>query len=123
MKAKGLLLVVVLAAAIIYVAWFANPGKKSALETVVEKGLQAEVDLTNVNLQTLRGFIVSYIAGEGTTPKSLQDVRSTGLLVAGATDAWGHSIRYERVSDSSFRLISAGRDGRFATRDDIVLEY
>jgi hypothetical protein len=38
-------------------------------------------------------------------------------------DGWGKSIRYERLSDSSFRLISAGKDKTFDTEDDIVLDY
>jgi len=40
-----------------------------------------------------------------------------------AVDAWGREIRYEKLSDSSFRLTSAGPDGQYETGDDIVKEY
>jgi hypothetical protein len=123
MRTKGLLLVVLLASVIVYWLLFAKAGKKTYLETVVDRGLQAQVDLTNVNLQSLQRIVAGFVSGEGRTPRSLQEVRNAGLLIAGSVDGWGHPIRYERVSDSTFRLISAGKDGRFATNDDIVLEY
>jgi hypothetical protein len=74
-------------------------------------------------MQSLEKIILSYIAGEGQAPKSLQDLRNSSLLVGGTMDGWGKSIKYERLSDSSFRLISAGKDKTFDTEDDIVLDY
>ena len=90
---------------------------------VVDRGLQAQAELTKVNMQSLQKIVLTYIANEGQTPKTLQDLRTAGLLMAGAVDAWGKSVRYERISDSSFRLTSTGKDGLLATADDIVLEY
>ena len=123
MRGKGLLAVLILVPALIYLLWFTKTGKKTNLEKVVDRGLQAQVELTRVNLQTLQKIVLTYIANEGQTPKTLQDLRTSGLLIGGAADAWGKPIKYERVSDSSFLLTSAGKDGLFATRDDIVLEY
>jgi hypothetical protein len=37
-------------------------------------------------------------------------------------DAWGRPIGYEVIADATFRLVSAGADGRRGTADDIVLE-
>jgi hypothetical protein len=41
----------------------------------------------------------------------------------GLLDAWGRAIQYEKISDSAFRLKSAGPDGEFGTADDIVKEF
>jgi hypothetical protein len=123
MKAKGLLVVFILAIGITYLLWFAKTGEKTQLETKVDQYSQAKADLTKTNMQALQKIVISYIASEGQTPQSLQDLQNSKLLVGGAIDAWGKSIKYERLSDSSFRLISAGKDNIFGTRDDIVLEY
>jgi hypothetical protein len=123
MKARGLLIVLVLAVAIVYLIWFSKSGEKTHLERQVDRFVQAKEDLTRVNMQSLQKIILSYIAGEGQTPKSLQDLRNFNLLVGGTMDGWGKSIKYERLSDSSFRLISAGKDKTFDTEDDIVLDY
>jgi hypothetical protein len=123
MKARGLLIVLVLAVAIVYLIWFSKSGEKTHLEQQVDRFVQAKEDLTRVNMQSLQKIILSYIAGEGQPPKSLQDLRNSSLIVGGTMDGWGKSIKYERLSDSSFRLISAGKDKTFDTEDDIVLDY
>jgi len=122
MKARGLLIVLVLAVAIVYLIWFTKSGDKTHLEQPVDRFVQAKGDLTRVNMQTLQKIIASYIASEGQPPKSLQELRTAGLLMGNILDGWGKSIRYERLSDSSFRLISAGKDKTFDTEDDIVLD-
>jgi hypothetical protein len=123
MKARGLLIVLILAVAIVYLIWFSKSGEKTHLERQVDRFVQAKEDLTRVNMQSLEKIILSYIAGEGQAPKSLQDLRNSSLLVGGTMDGWGKSIKYERLSDSSFRLISAGKDKTFDTEDDIVRDY
>jgi len=123
MKARGLLVVLILAVAIVYLIWFSKSGEKTHLEQQVDRFEQAKEDLTRVNMQSLQKIVLSYIASEGQAPKSIQDLRTANLLVAGLADGWGKAIRYERLSDSSFRLVSAGKDKAFDTQDDIVLEY
>jgi hypothetical protein len=123
MKARGLLIVLILAVAIVYLIWFSKSGEKTHLEQQVDRFVQAKEDLTRVNMQTLQKVIQSYIASEGQTPKSLQELRTANLLMGNILDGWGKSIKYERLSDSSFRLISAGNDKTFDTEDDIVLDY
>jgi len=123
MKARGLFVVFILSAGIVYLLWFTRTAGKTLLETKVDQNVQAHADLTKINMQALQKIVISYMASEGQTPKSLQDLRDSGLLGGGSIDAWGKSIQYERLSDSSFRLISAGKDGIFSTQDDIVLEY
>jgi hypothetical protein len=41
----------------------------------------------------------------------------------GLLDAWGTAVKYERLSDTGFRLRSAGPDRVFDTADDIVKDY
>lgn len=123
MKARGLLIVLILAVAIVYLLWFSKSGEKTHLEQRVDRFVQAKEDLTRVNMQTLQKIIESYVASEGQTPKSLQELRTANLLMGNILDGWGKSIKYERLSDSSFRLISAGKDKSFDTEDDIVLDY
>ena len=37
-------------------------------------------------------------------------------------DGWGNPIVYEVISNTAFRLVSRGADGRIGTSDDIVVE-
>jgi hypothetical protein len=41
-------------------------------------------------------------------------------LIAGAKDAWGRALRYERYGRDDFEVRSAGPDGRFDTPDDVT---
>ncbi len=123
MKARGLLVALILAVAIVYLIWFTKSGEKTHLEETVDRFVQAKEDLTRVNIQSLQKIILSYIATEGQTPKSLQDLRRANLMMGNVLDGWGKTIKYERLSDSSFRLISAGNDKTFDTEDDIIVEY
>ena len=123
MKGRGMLVVLVLAVAIVYLIWFSKSGDKTRLEQQVDRFEQAKEELTKVNMQTLQKIIQSYIASEGQTPKNLQELRTANLLMGNILDSWGKPFRYERLSDSSFRLVSAGKDKVFDTQDDIVMEY
>jgi hypothetical protein len=123
MKARGFLIVLILAVAIVYLIWFSKSGDKTHLEQQVDRFEQAKEELTKVNMQTLQKIIQSYIASEGQTPKNLQELRTANLLMGNMLDAWGKPFKYERLSDSSFRLVSAGKDKAFDTPDDIVQEY
>jgi len=123
MKARGLLIVLILAVAIVYLIWFSKSGDKTNLEQQVDRFERAKEDLTRVNMQTLQKIIQSYIASEGQPPKNLQELRTANLLMGNMLDGWGKPFKYERLSDSSFRLVSAGKDKVFDTEDDIVMEY
>lgn len=71
-----------------------------------------------------RGLLVVLLAavGEG-LPESLEDLRKLHRAAAALQDAWGKRFRYERLSESAFRLTSAGPDGEFGTGDDVVKDY
>jgi len=124
MKIRGLLIVLVLAMVIVYFIFFAKvAGDKGGLEIQVDKYLQSKIKLTGVNLEALSREVLSYATeGEG-LPESLEALRRFHPTAAAPPDAWGRRIRYERLSDSSFRLRSAGPDGVFDTEDDISKDF
>jgi hypothetical protein len=124
MKIKGMLIVVVMAMAVVYFIYFGKAvDNKGGLQIMVDKYLQTKINLTTVNLESLSREVFSHAAeGEG-LPESLEALRQFHPVAAVLPDAWGRRIRYERLSDSSFRLRSAGPDGAFETEDDIVKDF
>lgn len=122
MKTRGLLLALLVATAVVAVILSVKVGDKTPIEADVDRLLQAEADLTRANIQTLGRIISSYLATEGRLPASLQEVRAAGLMTAGAQDAWGREILYERRTEDAFRLTSTGRDGKLGTPNDIVVD-
>jgi len=124
MKIRGLLIVVILAMGVVYFIFFAKVADdKGGLEIQVDKYLQTKVNLTRANLEALSREVLSYASeGEG-LPESLEALRRFHPTAAALPDAWGRRIRYERLSDSSFRLRSAGPDGAFETGDDVFKDF
>lgn len=124
MKLRGLMIGLLLALVIVYFVLFTKVGKdeKGGLETMVDQYLEAKIDLTNVNLETLARLIQAY-AAEGGLPESLEALRRSQPAAASVADAWGRKVRYERTSDTGFRLRSAGPDGAFDTGDDLVKDF
>jgi hypothetical protein len=125
MKLRGMLVGILLALVAAYAIFFVKTGKggKAGLEIMVDKYLESKITLTEANLNALSREILAFAAeGEG-LPGSLADLPRFRPTAAATPDAWGRSIRYERLSDSSFRLRSAGPDGAFDTADDIVKDF
>jgi hypothetical protein len=124
MKVRGLLVVMVLAMAVVYLIFFAKlTGDKGALEIQVDKYLETKIKLTRVNLEALSREVLTFASeGEG-LPESLDALRRFHPTAATLPDAWGRRIRYEKLSDDAFRLRSAGPDGAFDTADDVVKDF
>jgi hypothetical protein len=124
MKMRGLVLGVLLALAAVYFIFFTKVAdNKGGLTIMVDKYLESKIKLTEVNLESLSREVLSY-AGEGEgLPETLEALRRFHPTAAALPDAWGRKIRYERLSDSTFRLRSAGPDGVFETGDDIVKDF
>ncbi len=124
MKTRGLLVVLLAAVVIVFVLFFAKVADdKGGLEVQVDKYLESKVKLTEVNLAGLAREVLAFAAGSEGLPERLEDLRRSHPAAAALRDAWGRAFRYERLSDSSFRLASAGPDGDFGTDDDIVKDY
>ena len=123
MKIRGFLAVLLLVVVVAYFVYFARSGGKSNLRTEVDQFLRTKIELTKANLATLGSVIAGFVGSEGRTPADLTDLRRLQPVTTGLVDAWGREIKYERISDSDFRLTSAGPDGAFGTADDIRREY
>jgi len=123
MKIRGFLAIFILVLAIVLYLWIAKGGKKAQVIEKVEAYDETNIKLTKMNMATLEKAIDFFIASEGRTPKSLGELQVFRAQAYGKLDAWGTSMKYERLSDMNFRLISAGKDRIFDTQDDIVLDY
>jgi hypothetical protein len=125
MKIRGLLVIVLLTAVVVYFIYFAKVGNdKGGLQTEIDQYAKTKIRLTQVNLEGLAREILAYAAGDRGLPEDLKQLqRGRPALGMGLLDAWGKAVKYDRLSDSSFRLTSAGPDGVFDTADDIVKDY
>jgi hypothetical protein len=124
LKGKGLLAILLLVVAIIYFVYFLKKEKAAPIEEDISHFNQTRAELTAANLESISRAILGWMAeGNGQVPESLKDLRGTRSYGLSLTDGWGREIVYEKISDSDFRLRSAGADGRFNTEDDIVREY
>jgi len=123
MKFRGFLAVLLLAMVIIYFVLFMKTGEKTNLQGQVERFGRTKADLTEVNMDQLAKAVIADMAVRGKPPASLKSLERSNPMAAAAFDGWGRTFRYERLSDESFRLVSAGSDGAFGTADDISKEY
>lgn len=124
MKIKGLLIGVALALVAAYAIFFTKAdGDKGGLEIMVDAYLESKIELTRANLESLSREVLAFASdGEG-LPDSLGALRRFHPTAAALADGWGRAYRYEKLSDDSFRLESAGPDGAFGTGDDIVKDF
>ncbi len=124
MKVRGLVIGIVLALVAAYFIFFTKvTDDKGGLEIMVDKYAESKVKLTGTNLEALSREVLTFASeGEG-LPDSLQALRRFHPTAGSLPDAWGRAIRYERLSDDSFRLTSAGPDGAFGTADDISKDF
>ena len=124
MKIRGLLIGIVLALVAAYFIFFTKvTDDKGGLEIMVDKYAESKVKLTGTNLEALSREVLTFASeGEG-LPDSLQALRRFHPTAGSLPDAWGRTIRYEKLADDSFRLTSAGPDGAFGTADDISKDY
>ncbi len=122
MKWRGFLAIILISTAVIYLLWMLKAGKDKVVEDV-EMFSQTHIELTKANMSSLANMIQSFSLQTGRTPDSLQEFQKFYRMPVSSQDAWGTSIRYERISDDKFRLISAGPDKTFTTTDDISLDF
>lgn len=124
MKIRGLVLGVLLAAVAAYFIFFTKVAdRKGGLEIMVDKYGEAKVDLAGADLESLGRVILEYASGGEGLPASLEALRSFNPAASVRADPWGRRLRYEKLSEDSFRLTSAGPDGVFGTADDVVKAF
>jgi hypothetical protein len=122
MKVRGALVILLLAMVVVYFLYFAKAGKKSYIEGAVDANDRMRAELTQVNMGTLQKAIDYYIASEGEAPADLKTLFAARLFSGDPSDGWGTPIKYEKLSDSTYRLTAAGKDRTFGTDDDVALE-
>ncbi len=123
MRIKGFLAVLVLIAVGAYFIMTIKSKQVEGIEGQVDAFLSVKTDLTKTNMAALQRAVNIYIAQVGKNPETLQDLRRMQPMAAAQVDGWGKIIRYEMITEDRFRLTSAGPDGVFRTRDDIVMDY
>lgn len=123
MRVKGFLAILLLVILVVFFLYIVKTGKHEQLPGQIEAFEGMKDKLTRANLKTLEKEITSYMAQSGESPRVLSDLDRFHLISAARVDAWGKAIKYERMSEERFRLISAGKDKLFKTEDDIILEY
>ena len=123
MRIKGFLAILLLVMVVVFFLYIVKTGKQEQLPGQIEAFSSMKDKLTRTNLKTLEKEITSYIVQTGETPEILNDLDRFHLISAARVDAWGKAIKYERLSEERFRLISAGKDKLFKTEDDIIVEY
>jgi hypothetical protein len=122
MKMKGFLVLFLLVVIVVFFLFVAKRGGKSRLKEQVDAFAEVKEKTTRTNLTSLEKAIDLFIAQKGEVPKDLREMQTFSRSVYIDTDSWGNKIRYERISDSSYRLTSAGKDKTFDTDDDIVVK-
>jgi hypothetical protein len=123
MKLKGFLAILILVAAVVVILKQIKPVRDEGLMKKIQTVDTAKEQATRMNLKALQREIVDYILTHGRAPENLKQLPQTAMLMIKNVDEWGTQVRYKRISDDSFHLISAGNDREFDTSDDIVLEY
>ena len=123
MKLRGFLVIIILGAAIYLVLHYVESGADSDLPEKIQSINRVGDTTTEMNMKTLQREIVSFMTEFGDTPQNLERIHMTKPWLKGMADAWGTPFDYRRVDDSRFILRSAGKDMKFDTADDIVLEY
>lgn len=111
----------VLVAAFIFLLWIVKSGGEEKVVGDVKAFSKTKIKLTKVNMSSLERLIISFIAQQGRAPKSLKELQSLHVPITAKFDAWGNEIKYERLSNDEFRLVSAGKDKAFGTSDDIIV--
>ena len=124
MKHKGPIIGLLLALVAGYFIFFTKvDDNKGGIEIMVDKYLESKIKLTEAGLEGLSREVLTYAAeGEG-LPETLDALRRFHPTAGALPDAWGTKVRYEKLSDSSFRLRSAGPDRVFDNADDIVKDF
>jgi hypothetical protein len=124
MKHKGPIIGLLLALVAGYFIFFTKvDGDKGGIEIMVDKYLESKIKLTEAGLEALSREVLTYASEGDGLPETLDALRRFHPTAGALPDAWGTKIRYEKLSDSSFRLRSAGPDRVFDNADDIVKDF
>ena len=122
MKIKGFLVIFLLVVITVFFLYVVKRGGKPQIQQQVDAFAEVKEKTTRTNLSSLEKAIDIFIAQNGRVPLDLKEIQTFSRSVYVDMDSWGNKIKYERISDSSYRLISAGKDKVFQTADDIIVK-
>ena len=122
MKIRGALVIVILAMAVVYFLFFGRAGKKGYIEATMDANTRLRTGLTETNMNSMEQALALFSANEGRLPQNLKELFAARLFSGDPSDGWGTPLKYERLSDENYRLISAGPDRTLDTEDDIIVE-
>ena len=121
MKIKGFLVIFLLVVILVFFLYVMKRDGKSRLKGQVDAFAEVKEKTTRTNLSSLEKAIDIFVAQNGRIPNDLKEIQIFSRSGYADTDSWGNKIKYEKISDTNFRLISAGKDKTFNTDDDIVI--
>jgi len=123
MKIRGFVITLIVVLGVVFLIFYLRVGdEQSVAETYVGKAVEAQIRITGSALDALAREIVSASVESG-LPREIGEMRRLRPQFAVPMDAWGTEVKYEVVSETGFRLTSAGPDRAFGTADDISKEY
>ena len=122
MRMRGFFVLLFMAGLIYFALWMLKGGKDKVVREINRLD-RTQVQLTKANMTSLQKAIVSFTIQRGRTPNNLKELRLVVVSPFGYSDAWGTPMKYKKLSEDKFRLISASADKTFDTSDDIVVDY
>jgi hypothetical protein len=104
----------------------------TAIPGAIERGRAKRVSATRALMYELHAqALQKYYREHGTYPQELADLARVNAATAPQSDYWERSFAYNPVgviasrgniiSLSNYKLVSAGPDGKFGTKDDITM--
>ena len=95
-------------------------------ENAVQEGLNPATPIRkafSVSLDVVAQQIIQYDSANGQVPQGdgVFVLQQAGMRTAPTSDPWGNEVKYSGEG-SHFTLSSAGPDGKWGTKDDIVIK-
>jgi hypothetical protein len=122
MKFRGLTLVLLIGAALVFFLYVMKTEDKENIKEQVGMFSSAKTKLTRSNMEQAKKMIIAFVSVNGRLPDNLNQMKNMNPMFTGGFDAWGNVVQYEKLSNDNFRLRSSGPDQIFHTEDDIIIE-
>jgi hypothetical protein len=61
-------------------------------------------------------------AGDYSFPRELGEIAPELRAELSDVDTWGNKLRYRRLRDDLYQLISVGKDGQYGNADDVIVQ-
>jgi hypothetical protein len=122
MKFRGLTLILLIGAALVFFLYVMKTEDKENIKEQVGMFSTAKTKLTKSNMEQAKKMIIAFVSVNGRLPDDLRQMKNMNPMFTGGFDAWGNVVKFEKLSNDNFRLRSSGPDQIFQTEDDIIVE-